>query len=224
MCGRFARATELEAILRRLRFDTSELTELHPRYNVAPGQAVAAVRAEDGRRLLVSLKWGLIPSWATDPKIAFSLINARAETVAEKPAFRAAFKARRRLIPATAFYEWQKVGTKHKQPYAFAVRDGEMFAFAGLWERWRDNDDVESGVVQSCTILTTTANAVVQPVHNRMPVIIPPKDYDAWLDPRTPTADLRDVLRPYPDAEMVGRAVSSYVNNARNERPQCLTP
>jgi putative SOS response-associated peptidase YedK len=221
MCGRFARATELEAILRRLRFDTSELTELHPRYNVAPGQAVAVVQVEDGRRVLASFRWGLIPSWAKDAKIAFSLINARAETVAEKPAFRAAFKSRRCLIPATAFYEWEKVGTKKKQPFAFAMRDGEVFAFAGLWERW---NDIEAGLVQSCSIITTQANGVVRPVHDRMPVIVAPNDFAAWLDPQTGPVDLHGLLRPYPAAEMIGWPVSSYVSNARNEGPECLAP
>ena len=132
MCGRFARANDLDAVRRLLRFDTSELEELHPRYNVAPSQTVAALRVEDGRRLLLPLKWGLIPSWAKDAKIGYSLINARSETVAEKPAFRSAFKARRCLIPATAFYEWQKAGTKRKQPFAFELRDGQPFAFSGL--------------------------------------------------------------------------------------------
>jgi len=180
------------------------------------------VRVEDGHRALVSLKWGLIPSWAKDAKIAYSLINARSETVAEKPAFRAAFKARRCLIPATSFYEWQKTGTKTKQPFAFTMLNGAMFAFAGLWERWRDDADVEAPVVQSCTILTTEANEVVRPVHDRMPVIVAPADFAAWLDPRTAVADLHPLLRPYAAEEMTGVSVGQYVNNPRNEGPQCL--
>jgi len=219
MCGRFARAAELEAINRLLRFDTSELTELHPRYNVAPSQAVAAVRVEDGRRALVSLRWSLIPSWAKDAKIAYSLINARAENVAEKPAFRAAFKSRRCLIPATSFYEWQKTGTKHKQPYSIGMRDGALFAFAGLWESWHRGD---GEAIQSCTILTTEANATVRPIHDRMPVIIAPTDFAAWLDPRTPAAELHPLLRPYPADEMTAVPVGRYVSNPRNEGPQCL--
>src|SRR5262249_5730994 len=136
----------------------------------------------------------------------------------------AAFKSRRCLIPATAFYDWKKINTKQKQPYAFMMRDGELFAFAGLWERWPDQDDVEAPVVQSCTIITTEANGVVRPVHDRMPVILPPSDFVAWLDPQTSPADLHDLLRPYPDAEMIAKAVSTYVNNARHEGPQCLAP
>jgi len=177
------------------------------------------VRVEDGHRALVSLKWGLIPSWAKDAKIAYSLINARSETVAEKPAFRAAFKARRCLIPATSFFEWQKTGTKHKQPYAFSMRDGAMFAFAGLWESWQSND---GEAVQSCTILTTEANAVVRPFHDRMPVILSPTDFAAWLDPQTPAAELHTLLRPYPVEEMTAVPVGHYVSNPRNEGPQCL--
>lgn len=172
--------------------------------------------------MLVNLRWGLIPSWSKDPKIAFSLINARAETVSEKPAFRSAFKSRRCLIPATNFYEWKATGAKHKQPYAFSMRDGGLFAFAGLWERWKDPDDIEASVVQSCSIITTEANAVVQPVHNRMPVILPAEHFAAWLDPQTPAETLHNLLRPYSDADMIGKVVSNYVSNARNEGPQCL--
>ena len=222
MCGRFARATELEAILRLLRLDTSELTELHPRYNVAPSQAVAAVREEDGRRALVMLKWGLVPSWAKDVQIGYSLINARSETLVEKPSFRSAFKSRRCLIPATSFYEWQKTGTKHKQPFSIGMKDGSVFAFAGLWERWKDQDDVEAPLIQSCTILTTDANAVVRPVHDRMPVIVAPANFAAWLDPQTAAANLHQMLRAYAAEEMTAVPVGKYVNNTRNEGPQCL--
>jgi putative SOS response-associated peptidase YedK len=226
MCGRFARATELERMRRLLGFekaDEAALVELHPRYNIAPTQAVAAVRLEDGHRTLVALRWGLIPSWSKDPKLAHSLINARSETVAEKPAFRSAFKSRRCLIPATCFYEWQATGGKYKQPYAIGMRDGAPFAFAGLWERWK-GEDVEAEVIQSCTILTTEANAVMRPVHDRMPVILPPEHFTAWLDPHTPVADLHPLLRPYPAEEMEAVAVSRYVSNPRNEGPRCLSP
>jgi len=219
MCGRFARASELEAVLRLLRFDTSELTELHPRYNVAPSQPVAAVRSQDGRRILVGLRWGLIPSWANDPAIGNRLINARSETVAEKPAFRSAFKSRRCLIPATAFYEWQATGSKHKQPFAISMKDGSLFAFAGLWEVWNKGD---SEPIQTCTILTTEANAVVEPIHDRMPVIIAPQDFASWLDPQTPVAALHTLWQPYPAEAMQALPVGSYVSNPRNDGPQCL--
>jgi putative SOS response-associated peptidase YedK len=221
MCGRFARATELERIRRLLEFEMADLAELHPRYNIAPTQAVAAVRLEDDHRALVTLRWGLIPSWARDAQIGNSLINARSETVADKPAFRPAFKTRRCLIPATCFYEWQATGGKHKQPYAIGMKDGAPFAFAGLWERWK-GEDVEAEVIQSCTILTTEANAVVQPVHDRMPVILPPEHFTAWLDPHMPVTDLHPLLRPFPAEAMAAVAVSRYVSNPRNEGPRCL--
>jgi putative SOS response-associated peptidase YedK len=223
MCGRFARATELERIRRLLEFETADVAELHPRYNIAPTQAVAAVRLDDRKRSLVWLRWGLIPSWVRDARMAPSFIKARAETVAEKPAFRAAFRARRCLIPATGFYEWQATGAKQKIPFYIRMSDNEPFAFAGLWERWK-GDDVVAEVIQSCTILTTEANAVVRPVHERMPVIIPPEHFTDWLDPYTPVADLHRLLRPYPTAEMTAVLVGRYVSNPRNEGPRCLAP
>jgi putative SOS response-associated peptidase YedK len=221
MCGRFARASDLESVNRLLRFDTADLSELHPRYNVAPTQAVPAARLQDGRRALVTLRWGLVPVWAKDLKIGYSLINARSETVAEKPAFRSAFKSRRCLIPASGFYEWKDTGEKHKQPFHLGMRDGSLFAFAGLWERWHGGDGEP---VESCAILTTEANAVVRSVHDRMPVILAPTDFAPWLDPRTPPPELHALLRPFPAEAMSATAVSRYVSNARNEGPQCLAP
>ena len=219
MCGRFARATELEAVLRLLRFYTSELTDLHPRYNVAQSQAVAAVRVEDGQRALVNLRWGLIRSWAKDVKIGFSLINARAETVAEKPALQPSFKSRRCLIPATSFSEWRATGGKHKQPTSLGMRDGALFAFAGLWETSHGGDGEP---IPNCTILATEANAVVRPVHDRMPVLIASADFAAWLDPRTPAEDLPPLLRLYAAEERKAVPVGTDVNTPRNEGAQCL--
>jgi putative SOS response-associated peptidase YedK len=193
-----------------------------PRYNIAPTQSVAAVRAPSGidKREFAFLRWGLVPSWADDPAIGNRLINARSDSVATKPSFRSAFKHRRCLVLADGFYEWQKLGSK-KQPHYFSLRDGKPFAFAGLWERWE-----KSGTpVESCTILTTEANDVLRPVHERMPVILEPKDYDLWLDPSPQKPELlQGLLRPYSAGEMTGFPVSPLVNNPRINSPRCIEP
>ncbi len=198
---------------------------LQPRYNIAPSQDVAVVRAAANGRRFSMLRWGLIPSWAKDPAIGHKLINARSETAAEKPSFRSAFRHRRCLIPADGFYEWQRGGGT-RQPWLFGLRNGAPFAFAGLWERWT----VPAGVpltgslaerrpgdaVETCTILTAAANATVAPVHGRMPVILPPDSYSPWL-----SGD--DVpLAPYPAAEMTAHPVSTLVNRPANDDPRCV--
>ena len=179
MCGRFALFAGREELAKHFGV-TLEDMEITPRYNVAPSQAVLAIRAgEQGGREAVRLHWGFVPSWAKDPSIGNRMINARADTAPEKPAFRAAFKSRRCLIPASGFYEWQATGGKGKQPYFIRAKDGTPLAFAGLWEHWRPGKDEPR--VESCTILTTTANATMAPIHDRMPVILDPADYAAWL-------------------------------------------
>jgi putative SOS response-associated peptidase YedK len=221
MCGRFTLATPEQDLV--VQFNLPEIPDLRPRYNIAPTQPVAAVRvpADGDHRELVMLHWGLIPFWAKDSGLGARLINARSETVAEKPAFRTAFRRRRCLVPADGFYEWQKEnGTK--RPFFVHLQDGRAFAFAGLWERWQDKD---GSVIESCTLLTTKPNEVIQPLHNRMPVIIGPRDYALWLDPETQDVDpLRPLLRPYPPAEMQAYPVSRYVNSPRNEGPDCILP
>ena len=223
MCGRYtlrvspAELAELFAVINS--FDWS------PRYNIAPTQSVAAVRAahDSSGRELALLKWGLIPSWATDPKIGSSLINARAETVAVKPAFRSAFRKRRCLIAVDGFYEWQAIaGQKSKQPYYIAVRDVPAFAFAGLTEHW---SSPEGSTLDSCTIITTMANSLMQSIHHRMPVILDPADYDRWLDPaRQDPQDLLPLLAPFPADQMQLVPVSTLVNSPRNESPECIVP
>ena len=219
MCGRFTQFSERKELARLFGFNADEAPDLFPRYNIAPTQLVAVVRQDDGQRVMRPLRWGLIPSWARDEKIGNSLINARSETVAEKPAFRAAFKKRRCLIPTTGFYEWVATAGKKKQPLHIRLIDGQPFALAGLWERWTD---AEGAVVESCTILTTTANHLMRPFHDRMPVILAPADYETWLDPQTPVEALQALLRPYPAEGMVAVPVGSYVSNPRHEGPQCL--
>jgi putative SOS response-associated peptidase YedK len=187
---------------------------------VAPTQSVATVRLDNaGRHVLRMNRWGLIPSWSRDAKLAASLINARAETVATKPAFRAAFKARRCLIPSDGYYEWKATGGKHKQPFHFRLVDGRLFAFAGLSERWHDQDGQS---VETCAIITTEANAVVRPVHDRMPVILDPEVYGQWLDPRAGSDDLLLLLRPSPAEALTAFPVTSHVNNAKNQGAECL--
>jgi putative SOS response-associated peptidase YedK len=220
MCGRFTLFSD-GAELARL-FGCGFELPLEPRYNIAPSQPVPVVRLVEDQpdtRQVALLRWGLVPSWASDPKIGFSCINARSETAASKPAFRAPFRRRRCLIPSDGFFEWQKKG-KAKQPFLFRMRDGQSFAFAGLWERWTKGDDRET-----CTILTTTANDLVRPLHERMPVILPLAFYDDWLEPHADAPQwLQTALRPYPAEEMEAVPISSWVNNARHEGPECVRP
>lgn len=197
--------------------------EWAPRYNIAPTQQVPVVRVapDSGEREMTLLRWGLIPSWAKDASIGNRLINARAETVASKPAFRAAFKRRRCLVPADGYYEWQKVGSK-KQPYLIQRQDGAPFAFAGLWESWHaDRPDA----VETFTIITTDANEATTAIHDRMPVILDEEDYAMWLDPEFEGREaLESLLRPYPGEALQLTPVSTYVNNPRHEDPRCIEP
>jgi putative SOS response-associated peptidase YedK len=200
MCGRFTQFHSAPAIAQV--FELLDVPELTPHYNIAPTQAIAAVvqPASNPQRELRFFRWGLLPSWSKDPTIGARLINARSETVAEKPSFRAAFKYRRCLIPADGFYEWQRQERK-KQPFYFHLQDHRPFAFAGLWEHWQSPDGSE---IETCTILTTTANELLEPIHDRMPVILPAENYTIWLDPDLQTAKpLQPLLRPYPAVEMV---------------------
>lgn len=223
MCGRFGLTRPERLDLDR--FGVSEVPPLVPRFNVAPGGEILVVREREGARRAELLHWGLVPSWAKDASIGDRMANARADTAHEKPAFRAAMRTRRCLIPADVFYEWQVVpGAKRKQPYAARMRGGEPFAMAGLWEYWRPKDDPTHPGIASCAILTTDANALMQPVHDRMPVIIPPSRYRAWLDARTPDPAVRDLLQPYPSDEMEVWPVSLRVNNPRADDESVLAP
>lgn len=236
MCGRYSLTTPVEG-LRRL-FDFPEQPNLEPRYNIAPTQSVAAVRrappsgAEENpelepaagahRRHLVMLRWGLIPSWAKDASIGSRMITARAETLAERPAFRAAFRERRCLIVADGFYEWRKRDEGPKQPYRIALGDGGPFAFAGLWERWRD--PAGGAWVESCAIVTGAANALVRPIHQRMPVILPPEAFDTWLDSDSEPAEALRLLQPYAGGDLVAFAISTRINKVANDDASVLAP
>ena len=219
MCGRYTLRTPVEKLAEEFGFDASSV-EVPPNYNVAPTQEVAAVLSEGGERRLELLRWGLIPSWADDPGIGSRMINARAETAPEKPSFRRAFRERRCLIPADGFYEWKRTnGTK--QPYYIRMREGRPFAFAGLWESWKDEGGPE---IRSCAILTTAPNALAGEIHNRMPVILPAGSYDAWLDPEAEKEELVALLTPYPEAGMEAYPVSRFVNSPSNNDPRCIEP
>ncbi len=220
MCGRYMITSAREAI-RRV-FDVPTLFELAPRYNVAPTQKVPVVRLEEGEREFAMLRWGLIPSWAKDPEIGNRMINARAETVAEKPSFRSAFRRRRCLVVADGFYEWQKRPNRPKQPYYITVANGGPFGLAGLWERW--SDPTEGYPVESCTIVTTMANELLEPIHSRMPVIIDSRDFDAWLDTSGNPAIAQALLAPYPVERMSAYPISTRINNIKNDDPACFDP
>lgn len=226
MCGRFTLAQSGEAIARTFHLTSPPTVE--PRYNIAPTQPVPVIVAdpEDGQAHQFTYRyWGLIPSWSKDPTMGARMINARSETVTEKPSFRTAFQRRRCLVVADGFYEWQGTG-KAKQPYFFylgaAAETRPPFGFAGLWEHW---ESPEGDWIDSCTILTTTANDVLSPVHDRMPVILAEPAYDLWLDPAVQqSAELRSLLQPYPPETMSSYPVHPRVNHSKNEGSDCIQP
>ena len=221
MCGRFTLSSPAEEVAEL--FELAEVPDITPRYNIAPTQPAPVVRitTEDTGRQFHMLRWGLIPFWADDVSIGARMINARAETVTTKPAFRAAFRQRRCLVVADGFYEWQKQ-ERRKQPYYIRLLDGKPFAFAGLWDHW---EGTNSGPIDSCTIITTEPNELTAPLHNRMPVILHRKDYALWLDPDTrQTNVLQPLLRPYPSEEMLAHPVSTRVNNPATDSPECTRP
>lgn len=220
MCGRYSLTLPPDAV-RRL-FGYLARPNMAPRANIAPTQPVAAVRRDaDGTPEFACLRWGLIPSWAKDAAIGNRLINARAESVAEKPAFRAAFRARRCLIAADGFYEWRKEGGR-RQPYRILRRDAAPFGFAGLWERWHDPATGE--VIESCTIITTDANNALRQIHPRMPVILDPAAFAAWLDPAADPRAAQALLAPAPDDLLRAYPVSTRVNSPRNEGLDLVEP
>jgi putative SOS response-associated peptidase YedK len=202
-------------------FDDSYLASS---YNVAPQsfQPVVRLSPDTGGRELTVMRWGLVPFWSKDGKASFSTINAKSETVATSPAFREAWKYRRCLVPADWFYEWQKLDEKTKQPYAIGMKDDGMFAFAGLWEKWTDKTTGQ--VLRTYTILTTDPNELLEPIHNRMPVIVPPKDYERWMAPAEPSHLPVDLLRPYPAEAMKAWRIGRAVGNTRNNDPSLIVP
>ena len=232
MCGRYVQASSPTLLADR--FGVTEIrpaaAEHEPDYNVTPRRDVPVIGEGDGGRALDLVRWGLIPSWAKDPKIGDRQINARAETVAVKPAFRKAFQARRCIIPADGFYEWRKLpGAESKrpakQPYFIHRVDREPLAFAGLWERWKDREDDDAEWIRSCAIITTDANETLRLVHNRMPVVLPETAWDEWLDPENHDVDaLKRLLVPAPAAEFALYPVSTMVNRPAENSSALLEP
>ena len=220
MCGRYSLTTAPEA-MRQLFALSGPPANLAPRYNIAPSQEAPVVRParEGGGRELAFLRWGLVPAWSKGPDSRYSMINARAETVAEKPSFRAALRHRRCLVPADGFYEWQRRAGA-KQPYRIGLAGGAPFAFAGLWEHWHG---AEGDEIQSFTIITTAANAALAPIHDRMPVILERADYGLWLEggPEA-TTEAQTLLHASPDEATTAYPVSSHVNNPRNDDARCI--
>ena len=224
MCGRYTlRRIDLVRAAMGAVPDPSfdEFTE-RPRFNIAPSQPVPVVRvAKDGGRALGLVRWGLVPHWAKEPP-KVQPINARAETVASSGMFRQAFARRRCIIPADGFYEWQKLDGKTKQPMFVRFPDDRVFGFAGIWERWRQQDGDDP--LDTCAVITTTPNGVMAPIHDRMPVILRPADYDAWLDRDADPAAAAELLRPYPDGELDAVPVDRLVNSPKNDVPECVRP
>jgi putative SOS response-associated peptidase YedK len=217
MCGRFALSAPVDTLCRH--FGIVRLVPLQPRYNIAPGQQIAVLRSAGGRELM-TLRWGLIPPWEGEAGRA-KLVNARAETVDEKPSFRLSFRKYRCLIPANGFYEWRRVPEKQdRQPYFVRMRHGGLFAMAGLWSRWQNRETGE--VIESAAIITTEPNTLLSAIHDRMPVILSPKQYDAWLDHKSDAEGLKSLLGPYPAEEMTAYPVSGLCNSAKYDIPECI--
>jgi putative SOS response-associated peptidase YedK len=220
MCGRYRLTAKERWLSAYFNLDPEDVAWA-ARWNVAPTQEVATIRQDrkQPKRIFALMRWGLVPYWAKDISIGNKAINAVSETAAEKPVFREAIRRRRCLIPADGFYEWKRIGPKLKQTYNIGLPDDQLFAFAGLWDRW---NNPEGNPVETCTILTTQANALVADIHNRMPVILSPEDYDRWLDPGvSDPAQVADLLKPYDPRLMRKYPVSDFVNRPDNEGPEC---
>lgn len=221
MCGRFTLSLPIGDWDYEAEFGVAFPQSFHPRYNIAPTQEILVIVEDDGGRRVETMRWGLIPSWADDPKIGNRLINARAETVFEKPSFKRAAQHRRCLILADGFYEWQRQNG-HKVPHFIRLKSGRPFGFAGLWEAWRSPN---GETIQSCAIVTTEANELLKPIHDRMPVIVPKDDESAWLDPKlADRTTLEAILTPYPPDEMEAYSVSTLVNAPGNDVAECIQP
>jgi putative SOS response-associated peptidase YedK len=224
MCGRYYRRSDKQKIAEAFRTGLPTTFEILPSYNVAPQtfQPVVCFNRKTLERELVQMRWGLVPYWAKDAKIAYSTINAKAETLATSPAFREALQRRRCLVPADGFFEWQPIDKKTKQPFAFGLKDGSLFALAGLFDVWRDKTSGQA--LLSFTVITTDPNELLEPFHNRMPVIVRPADYERWIAPAEPSHLPLDLLRPYPDELMSAWKVGPAVGNVKNDEPGLIAP
>lgn len=229
MCGRYVSATPAQQLAEEFHVDAIKADDLPAKYNVAPTDQIYAVAiSREGLRQLGTFKWGLVPSWAKDPSIGNRMINARAETVSEKPAFRRLLERRRCILPADGFYEWQRLGSgkkQRKQPFFIRRRDGKPMALAGLWEVWKPRDDADADWLRSATVITGEPNELVARIHDRMPVILPEDVWDTWLDPanKNPHA-LLELLVPYPAELLEAYPVDTLVNSVQNDGPELIEP
>ena len=224
MCGRITLSTDKDDLQSRWGFiDPSGVLDLiKPRYNIAPSQNSPTLVVKEDRRVLVMMRWGLVPFWAKEASIGYKMINAKSETLTEKPSFRKPFKEKRCLVLADGFYEWEKTDKKNKVPYRFVLKNRQPFAFAGLWDVWKTP---EGDTLLSFTIITTRANELMERIHDRMPVILNEKDEAKWLDPEfKDTEKLSSLLQPYPSEQMVAYKVSTIVNSPKNDTPSCIEP
>jgi len=222
MCGRFGRTRPDKLDLRRFGVSV-DAPHLAPRFNIPPGDQVLVVRERKGERVADLVKWGLVPSWAKDPSIGHRMANARSDTALSKPSFRIAMQKRRCLIPADVFYEWQEIiGQRRKQPWAVTLPDGAIFALGGLWEYWKPPEGGDALV--SCTVLTTEPNNLLEPIHDRMPVIVQPERYRRWLDPMTPLPAVQDMTRSYPSELLRAWRITTLVNDPEVDDESVLMP
>ncbi len=226
MCGRFVSSTPVSALAEQFLAEEVKAPEKEASFNVAPTDEVYAVAASKGVRKLGTFRWGLVPSWADDVSVGNRMINLRAEGVSDKPSFRRLLQRRRCVIPADGFYEWKDMGKgRKKQPFLIRSKDGRPLALAGLWEVWKDREDQDAEWLRSCTILTTDANDLVAPLHDRMPAILAPEAWDMWLDEEVTDVDvLAALLRPYPSERLEMWPVSTDVNSVQNNRPDLVEP
>jgi len=221
MCGRFTLTTNELDLEGRFGFFNPQGILFEPRYNIAPSQEHPIVIVEEDRRVVKLMKWGLVPQWSKDPEIGYKMINARSEGIEEKPSFRTPLRKRRCLVIANGFYEWKTTAKKTKMPYLFTLTSGEPFAFAGLWDQWKKRGET----LTTFTIITTEPNEIVEPIHNRMPVILRKKDENRWLDPEiTYAKEVLPLLKPYPTDDMLCARVSVKVNSPKNDTPDCIVP
>ncbi|HHU31159.1 MAG: SOS response-associated peptidase [Zhaonellaceae bacterium] len=217
MCGRFS-AVDIVELYKQFQIENS-VASLVPRYNIAPSQEIPAIISKNNKNELMMLRWGLVPNWAKDPSIGYKIINARAETIDIKPSFRHLITSRRCLIPADGFYEWKKEG-KIKKPYRFILQGGKPFTFAGLWDSWTNQ---EGKIINSCTIITTRSNALIEPIHDRMPVILTKENEKLWIDQDLKEQELlKSLLKPYPEYLMEAYEVSSVVNSPKVDDERCI--
>ena len=222
MCGRITLTTDRDDLQSRFGYTDDSRVLFKPRYNIAPSQDSPVVTVKDDNRVLIMMRWGLVPFWAKEASIGYKMINAKAETVHEKPSFRKSFKEKRCLVLADGFYEWTKTDKKNKVPFRFVLKTKEPFAFAGLWDAWKTP---EGELLLSFTIITTTANELMEPIHDRMPVILHEKDEALWLDPEfKDTNNLTALLKPFPSDKMEAYRVSTIVNFPKNDSPDCIRP